>query len=98
MDIYEILNYPDYSRQFLNLEIEYDNYFVLVTGYIEITKESFYIPYDGNLISGGYTETEVTSIQLDIYEIEIYDFDGNVVNNPMLKKEIILEIQNQTNY
>ena len=98
MDIYEILNYPDYSRQFLNLEIEYDNYFVLVTGYIEITKESFYIPYDGNLISGEYTETEVTSIQLDIYEIEIYDFDGNVVNNPMLKKEIILEIQNQTNY
>ena len=98
MDIYEILNYPDYSRQFLNLEIEYDNYFVLVTGYIEITKESFYIPYDGNLISGGYTETEVTSIQLDICEIEIYDFDGNVVNNPMLKKEIILEIQNQTNY
>ena len=98
MDIYEILNYPDYSRQFLNLEIEYDNYFVLVTGYIEITKESFYIPYDRNLISGGYTETEVTSIQLDIYEIEIYDFDGNVVNNPMLKKEIILEIQNQTNY
>ena len=69
------------------------NYF-----HIEITKESFYIPYDGNLISGGYTETEVTSIQLDIYEIEIYDFDGNVVNNPMLKKEIILEIQNQTNY
>ena len=98
MDIYEILNYPDYSRQFLNLEIEYDNYFVLVTGYIEITKESFYIHYDGNLISGGYTKTEVTSIQLDIYEIEIYDFDGNVVNNPMLKKEIILEIQNQTNY
>lgn len=98
MDIYEILNYPDYSREFSNLEIEYDNYFVLVTGYIEITKKSFYIPYDGNLKSGGYTETEVTSIQLDIYEIEIYDFDGNVVNNPMLKKEIILEIQNQTNY
>jgi hypothetical protein len=35
MDIYEILNYPDYSRQFSNLEIEYDNFFVLVTGYIK---------------------------------------------------------------
>lgn len=98
MNIYKILNYPDYSREFLNLEIEYNNYFVLVTGFIEIKKGFFYISYNENLKSGGYTETEVPSIQLHIYEIKIYDCDeGIAVDNPMLEKEIILEIQNQTN-
>mgnify|MGYP000852905189 CR=1 FL=1 len=53
--IIELLNYPTESITFEDLEIAPDQF---ISGYIEVTKKTYRIPYDGNLMSGGYDEVE----------------------------------------
>lgn len=50
--IIERLNYPTEDVEFEDLEIQ-DK---LVSGRVEVKEYKSNVPYDGNLISGGYTE------------------------------------------
>lgn len=52
--IIEKLNYPTETTEFEDLEIG-DK---LVSGRVEVKEYKSSIPYDGNLISGGYTEVD----------------------------------------
>ena len=52
--IIEKLNYPTETTEFEDLEIG-DK---LVSGRVEVKEYKSSVPYDGNLISGGYTEVD----------------------------------------
>lgn len=52
--IIERLNHPTETTEFEDLEIE-DK---LVSGRVEVKVYKSSVPYDGNLISGGYTEVD----------------------------------------
>lgn len=52
--IIERLNYPTETTEFEDLEIQ-DK---LVSGRVEVKVYKSSVPYDGNLISGGYTEED----------------------------------------
>lgn len=52
--IIERLNYPTETVEFEDLEIE-DK---LVSGRVEVKEYKSSVPYDGNLISGCYTEVD----------------------------------------
>ena len=52
--IIEKLNYPTETTEFEDLEIG-DK---LVSGRVEVKEYKSSVPYDGNLISGGYTEED----------------------------------------
>lgn len=52
--IIEKLNYPTETTEFEDLEIG-DK---LVSGRVEVKVYKSSVPYDGNLISGGYTEED----------------------------------------
>lgn len=52
--IIEKLNYPTETTEFEDLEIG-DK---LVSGRVEVKVYKSSVPYDGNLISGGYTEVD----------------------------------------
>lgn len=52
--IIEKLNYPTETVEFEDLEIQ-DK---LVSGRVEVKEYKSSVPYDGNLISGGYTEVD----------------------------------------
>lgn len=52
--IIERLNYPTETVEFEDLEIE-DKF---VSGRVEVKVYKSSVPYDGNLISGGYTEVD----------------------------------------
>lgn len=60
--IIEKLNYPTETTEFEDLEIG-DK---LVSGRVEVKVYKSSVPYDGNLISGGYTEVDYE------YEVIIY--------------------------
>lgn len=96
MNLYKLLNYPEYSRDFLNIEFGYKDLRVFVTGHIEITMKNYIVPYDGNLLSGGYTEMEVDTFNLKIYNIYIFDHEGSQLINNRLEDKILTEIKNET--
>ena len=52
--VIERLNYPTETTEFEDLEIQ-DKF---VSGRIEVKVYKSSVPYDGNLISGGYTEVD----------------------------------------
>ena len=52
--VIERLNYPTETVEFENLEIQ-DR---LVSGRVKVKVYKSSVPYDGNLISGGYTEVD----------------------------------------
>lgn len=52
--VIERLNYPTETVEFEDLEIR-DR---LVSGRVEVKVYKSSVPYDGNLISGGYTEVD----------------------------------------
>jgi hypothetical protein len=52
--VIERLNYPTETVEFEDLEIQ-DK---LVSGRVEVKVYKSSVPYDGNLISGGYTEVD----------------------------------------
>jgi len=96
MNLYKLLNYPNHSKSFLNLNFDYNQYTVLVSGSIEITQEYFAVPYDGNLVAGGYTETETTDFKININNIQIFNEYGNKILSPKLEKVIMNQIEIDT--
>lgn len=96
MNLYQLLNYPNFSKDFLNLDFKYGRFLVMVTGYIDVTISQFKIPYSGNLIAGGYTESEVTEIQVTVDEIQVYNEYNREIFDVNLKKKILDEISNET--
>lgn len=98
LDVYAELGSPESSEYFDNLELEYEGLSVYVTGDLEVRTKDFKIPYDGNLISGGYTETEVVSVRVYIDDVFIFDKEDNEVEDEDLKEKIIKEIEKTVNY
>lgn len=96
MNLYQLLNYPTFSKDFLNLDFNYGRFLVMVTGYIDVTVAQFRIPYDGNLIAGGYTETETTEINVTVNEIQVYNEYNTEIFDVNLKNKILAEIVNET--
>lgn len=96
MNLYKLLNYPNYSVDFLNLDFNFKNLLVMVTGHIEVTVSQFKIPYGGNLIEGGYTEKEITEVTVIVTEIEVYDEYGVEIFDVNFKKIILAEIEKET--
>ena len=92
MNIAEHFEYSNTS--FDELEFEQDDYLIKVSGSLNITKEDFHVPYDGNSIAGGYTETEITNIDLEIYDIAIFNEDCIRLDNLELENKIIKELKN----
>ena len=97
-NIHDLLGNPESSECFDSLELDYEGLTVYVSGELEVQTRDFKIPYDGNLISGGYTETEVVSVGIYIDDLFIFDKDDNEIEDEDLKEKIIKEIEEATNY
>lgn len=88
MNIYELLNFPKFSQDFLNLDFTYKNFTVLVSGFLEVTVAEYKIPYDGNLVEGGYTDQETVNVKVTVSELQVYNDQGIRINK-ILNAEII---------
>ena len=97
-NLHDLLGNPDSSENFESLEVDYEGITVYVSGELEVRTRDFKIPYDGNLISGGYTETEIVSIKVYIDDLFIFDKDDNEIEDERLKEKVIKDIENSTNY
>ena len=88
MDILERMNYE--SGYFENLYFQYDGLEVEITGSIDVEKKKYYIQYDGNSVGGGYYQTEIENVNIDITDVLIYELDiDDTIQNEKLKTEII---------
>ena len=89
MNIYELLNYPKFSQDFLNLDFTYKNYTVLISGFLKVTMAEYVIPYDGNLMEGGYKEQETVDVEVTVSKLQVYNDFGypvaKVLDNEILE-------------